>query len=268
MSNLTILPVYLAAAALLLFSHLDGGMSAKGRFNGTLGLALAVLGFTLHSFFNYEAVFHNGTANLNLPNSLSIIGWQVALFATVSGITPQLRGVAAMLLLIGALTILPSIGSNDVVSVDISGWKIQTHILLSIFSYSLLTIAAFLGLCLAYQDRQFKRARSTFSMQLLPPMDTTERTFFNTVAVGFSILSLAIFSGLIFVENFKAQHLTHKTLLSIISWFVFGVLIVGRVRFGWRRKAVYWTLAAMVILALGYFGSKFVLEVLLDRRWG
>ena len=154
------------------------------------------------------------------------------------------------------------------VAVDVSGWQIQSHILLSIFSYSLLSIAAVLGLCLAYQDRQFRLARAGASMRVLPPMETTERTFFNTVLAGFSLLSLAIFSGLIFVENLREQHLTHKTILSIGSWIAFGILIFGRVRFGWRRKAVYWTLAAVFMLGLAFFGSKFVLEVLLDKRWG
>jgi ABC-type uncharacterized transport system permease subunit len=41
------------------------------------------------------------------------------------------------------------------------------------------------------------------------------------------------------------------------------------VKSGWRgRKALRLTLAGFVILALAYFGSKFVLENLLARHWG
>ena len=40
-------------------------------------------------------------------------------------------------------------------------------------------------------------------------------------------------------------------------------------RFGWRgRAAVHWTLAGFAMLALAYFGSKFVLEDVLGRHWG
>jgi ABC-type uncharacterized transport system permease subunit len=61
-----------------------------------------------------------------------------------------------------------------------------------------------------------------------------------------------------------AQHLVHKTVLSVLSWLVFGCLLVGRWRYGWRgRIAARWTLAAMALLVLAFFGSKFVLELVL-----
>jgi len=47
---------------------------------------------------------------------------------------------------------------------------------------------------------------------------------------------------------------------------VFGALLAGRWRFGWRgRRAVIWILAGTGLLILAYLGSKFVLEVLLGR---
>jgi ABC-type uncharacterized transport system permease subunit len=50
---------------------------------------------------------------------------------------------------------------------------------------------------------------------------------------------------------------------------LFGVLLIGRMRFGWRgRPAVQWTLSGFGVLAIAYFGSKFVLEYLYGRHWG
>jgi ABC-type uncharacterized transport system permease subunit len=44
------------------------------------------------------------------------------------------------------------------------------------------------------------------------------------------------------------------------------VLLLGRVFLGWRGgRAVRLTLAAMVLLLLAFFGSKFVLELVLQR---
>jgi ABC-type uncharacterized transport system permease subunit len=64
----------------------------------------------------------------------------------------------------------------------------------------------------------------------------------------------------------KPLRFTHHIVLSIIAWAVFGMLLVGRRLYGWRgRTAVRWTLAGFTLLVLGYFGSKFVLEVLLGR---
>jgi ABC-type uncharacterized transport system permease subunit len=73
----------------------------------------------------------------------------------------------------------------------------------------------------------------------------------------------------VFVDNLFAQHLVHKTVLSIVAWIILGLLLWGHHRFGWRGKiAVRWTLSGGAMLTLGYFGSKFVLETLLGRQWG
>ena len=96
-----------------------------------------------------------------------------------------------------------------------------------------------------------------------------EQVLFMTIHAGVVLLTLSVFSGLLFVENVFAQHLVHKTVLSIVALFVLGVLLIGRWLMGWRgRKAIHWTLAGYGILVLAYFGSRVILEILLDRQWG
>jgi ABC-type uncharacterized transport system permease subunit len=86
------------------------------------------------------------------------------------------------------------------------------------------------------------------------------------IGVGFILLSLALVSGALFVQDLFAQHLVHKTVLSIVAWVVFAILLWGRQRFGWRgRTAIRWTLSGFFSLMLAYFGSKWVLEVVLGR---
>ena len=68
------------------------------------------------------------------------------------------------------------------------------------------------------------------------------------------------------MDDMFAQHLAHKTVLTLLSFTVWGILLWGRYRWGWRGKqALRWILAGFVVLILAYFGSKFVLEILLDR---
>ena len=91
-----------------------------------------------------------------------------------------------------------------------------------------------------------------------------ERLLFDSITAGFIGLSLALVTGFIFLENLFAQQLVHKTVLGIIAWVVFGILLGGRLMMGWRGKtAIRWTLSGFVTLMLAYFGSKFVLEFLL-----
>ena len=100
----------------------------------------------------------------------------------------------------------------------------------------------------------------------IPPLTAIESLLFQMIGAGFVLLSITLFSGLLFLKDIFAQHLVHKTVLSFIAWGVFGVLLWGRWRFGWRgRTAIRWTLSGFAFLALAYFGSKLVLELILQR---
>ena len=64
----------------------------------------------------------------------------------------------------------------------------------------------------------------------------------------------------------KAFQFDHKTVFALISWVLFGALLLGRRLWGWRGKlAQRWTLAGFAALMLAYVGSRFVVEVLLQR---
>mgnify|MGYP000035308430 FL=1 len=139
------------------------------------------------------------------------------------------------------------------------------HIFCSMIGYSLLSMAAIQAIVLLLLDRSLKQHRGTVFGHL-PPLQTMESLLFQFVALGWLTLTLAIGSGMIFIENMFEQHLAHKTVFSLISWLLFGVLLWGRRTRGWRGMvAIRWTLIAFVALALAYFGSKFVLGVVLHR---
>lgn len=88
-----------------------------------------------------------------------------------------------------------------------------------------------------------------------------ETLLFRFIGAGFVLLTLALATGFMYLEDIFAQHLVHKTVLSIASWAVFGALLLGRLFMGWRgRTAVRWTLSGFGVLLLAYFGSKIMLE--------
>jgi ABC-type uncharacterized transport system permease subunit len=102
----------------------------------------------------------------------------------------------------------------------------------------------------------------------LPPLLTLERFLFRLVGIGEALLTLTIVSGALFSEELfgKPFRFTHKVVFTLLAWLVFGALLVGRHRYGWRgRSALHWILAGAGLLFLAYVGSKFVLEVILGR---
>lgn len=145
-------------------------------------------------------------------------------------------------------------------------WEMNTHILTSIVAFSLLNIAALQAILLAIQDQQLKSHPPKRLIRSLPSLQTMESLLFQMMTAGVLFLTLSLITGFIFIDDLFAQHLAHKTILSITAWIIFSCLLLGRICYGWRGKtAIRWTLIGFGALLLAYFGSKLVLELILKR---
>lgn len=148
---------------------------------------------------------------------------------------------------------------------QIVGNAIQIHVFLSLLSYAVLSLAAAQAILISIQRHFLARHKPGGFMKALPPLDTTEKLLFTLLVAGFTLLSFSLASGFFYLEDMLAQHLVHKTAFSCLAWAIFGVLLFGRWRFGWRgKRVVNWALAGFGLLILAYFGSKLVLEFLLQ----
>ena len=248
---------------------LSGRFATQFPASRAIGVAAGIIGWALHGWVLYMVVLAMPGLALNTGSAMSFVGWMIAGMGLVFLIRPANQGLAVMLVGLGGLAIiLTGLGGPGYSNPGL-GWPLKAHILLSVAAYSLLSIAAALAVLLAIQDNRLRSHKPVGWLRRLPAMDTMEGMMFGAINIGFIGLTLAVFSGLIFVDNLFAQHLAHKTILSLLSWAVFGTIALGRWRFGWRgRTALRWVLGGFVILALAYFGSKIVLELLLDRHWG
>lgn len=145
---------------------------------------------------------------------------------------------------------------------------IAVHLISSVLAFGVLSIAGVYALFAAIIDHFLKHHHLNPLVRTLPALEVLESLLFKLITTGFSLLSVSLLSGLLFINDIFAQHLLHKTVLSIMAWLVFGLLLWGRWRHGWRGSlAVRMTLGGIVLLLLAYFGSKLVLEVILGRNW-
>ncbi|MGL4251641.1 MAG: cytochrome C assembly family protein [Aeromonas sp.] len=142
--------------------------------------------------------------------------------------------------------------------------QLLLHIGLALMAYSVLMIACLFALQLACLDKQLK-SRKLSQLPAMPPLMTVEKRLFQLISAGVVLLTLSIASGLFFLEDMFAQGKSHKTVLSILAWCIYVVLLWGHHTYGWRgRKVISLSLLGSLILTLAYFGSRFVKEVLLS----
>jgi ABC-type uncharacterized transport system permease subunit len=229
-------------------------------------LGLGALALPLHLFSLHAAIYIGGGLDLGLFNVVSLVGWLIATLAIAMSLYQPVISLALGAFPLAALGILLSLFGRDPYP-PLHGLSpgLQSHILLSILAYSVLTIAAAHAVLLAVQDHHLRRHRRPL-LTVLPPVVTMERLLFDLIAIGFLLLTGAIVTGFVAVENFFAQHLAHKAAFTLAAWTVFTVLLGGRHWLGWRgTTAIRFTLWGFALLLVGFYGSKAVLELILHR---
>ena len=236
---------------------------------GALAWVMTFGAIAAHTDAIVRLMYHLGPYSIGLLEAISMLAWTLAVVACFISAESRNRAIGAILLGLAALGASVTGIGHTFAEESAPGWELTAHILLSMAAAALLLAAAVTALVLVFLDRRLRMRRVAHLSTVLPPLDALEKVMFRLIGTGFVILTLALLTGFVFVTDLHAQHLEHKTILSCIAWVLFGVLLIGRVRYGWRgRPAVLWTLSGFGFLILSYFGSKFVLEYLLGRHWG
>jgi ABC-type uncharacterized transport system permease subunit len=205
--------------------------------------------------------------DLQFFSALSLVASACVLVLLLLMHWQRLQRLAAVVFPIAALAVVAAVAfDSGPASGSIGDWRIAAHALLALLAFATLSIAAVVAIQLGVQDHALRTHRLSRWFSGAPPLVQVEQLLFQLIGAGFLLLTLALVTGILFVQDLLAQHLAHKTVLSALAWLVFGVLLFGRLRFGWRgRRAVRLVLSGILLLVLGYFGSKFVLELVLQR---
>lgn len=252
--------LYLVAAGLLMRRVARG--QAPGRASWAAPASAAVLAHAVYHVLTWHEV---GGADMHFFSAVSLVALGMAILTVLVGLRGRMGALGVIVFPLAAVAVaiysqVPHVGNE---SLD---WRLQLHAWCALLAYATLAVAALLAVLLWAQERALRQREFHQWLRALPPLTAMESLLFRTIGVGFVLLSATLLTGILFVHDFFAQHLIHKTVLSILSWLVFGALLVGRWRYGWRgARAIAWTLTAMALLVLAFFGSKFVLELVLRR---
>lgn len=258
------IPCYLLATGLI-FRSIKQQSDFKKRT--LLPKAVWLLALLLHGTALGLVLFTATGLNLSFPNALSLVSWFIALLLFFSIWHHPLDSLALMVLPIVSLAIIAGLMTTTPANLLISGNQgLQWHVLSSLLGFSILALGATQALLLSYQDKKLRSHKFSGWVRHLPPLQYMEDFLFQLLTIGFLLLSISLATGWLFIDDIFAQHLVHKTVLSITAWVVFAVLLLGRFISGWRgQQAIRWTLWGFVFLVLAYFGSKLVLEIILQR---
>jgi len=207
-SILAIILYVLAAYKLgnrLLNNHETINQSSK-----TQAFVLGFIALVLHSIVLFESVKIQSGLNLGFYNALSLMGWGISFIVLLMALGKPLENLAIIFFPLTALCLgLEIIFPSSRILSDTAPMGLRIHVLLSIFAYSLLSIATLQAVILALQDRQISKKHPSSIMQL-PPMQVMETLLIQIIAIGFFMLSLSLATGLMFLHDIFAQHQANK----------------------------------------------------------
>jgi len=254
--------LYLAATGLHLF-NIFGQRHELSR--GVLGLGTAAM--LAHGVVAVTSVAGSGGLHLGFYKISALMFLAINLSCALMITRRPLQNLLVILFPLSALSVLVSEYAPDteVLTRDLPP-GLMLHIGCSILAYAVLTLAAAQAALVWAQDYQLHHRHTRGIVQILPPLQLMETMLFELLLIGVILLTASIVTGFLFVEDLFAQHLVHKTVLTIVAWVLFSVLLWGHKQLGWRSQtAVRLTLAGFAALMLAYFGSKMVLELILHR---
>lgn len=135
-------------------------------------------------------------------------------------------------------------------------------ILAGITSFAIGVTGLYAGL-LALQDRALRNHNSANWLRFLPALQKSEEQLFILIVLGFVLLSILLASSFYFFHSLMwvLPWLLQKTLLALMAWLVFALVLWGRWQFGWRGRIVTYCIASgVLLLVLAYIISQLALE--------
>ena len=234
----------------------------------SLAMMIILAGIIAHFFSVYFSLHSEAGMQLGVFKVSSLFMLVINMIVGLSSLKKPLHNLFLGLLPLSVLSILIGlIFSSPITAKEHISSGTVVHILLSILAYSLLTIASLQAILLAYQNKMLRTKHPSNVMGFLPPLQTMETLMFELVWGGMVFLTLSILVGFVIIEDFLGQKLRHKTTFTVISWLIYATLLGGRHFLGWRGiSAIRWVLGGFIALMLAYFGSKFVIEVILGGK--
>ena len=229
-------------------------------------LSLAGGALLLHGTVLANAMLTAPGQNMSILNVASLVGWLISFSMLLASfklpntiLLPVAFGFSALMVLLGAL-----FPDSHIMHYDIHPALI-IHITLALLAYACLIIAFLYAIQLSYINLRLKSKNASLLHSSLPPLMVVEAILFKLLLVGTVLLTFSLISGFMFLDNMFTKEQAHKTVLSLLAWLIYSVVLFGHAKFGWRGKAVInATIIGSLLLTLGYFGSRFVREVILS----
>ena len=176
-----------------------------------------------------------------LDRSLFFFSWFITLVFTVLQSRIKADIIGAFVAPLALIMTLPSVILPDgIIDHDPSlrnPW-IVTHIVLVFLGEALFTVAFIAGLWYLFQEQRIKSKHIGSFLKKLPSLTTLDKMNQVCLLAGFPLMTVGLALGLLSAKIIWGDQWDwgQKETWSLITWFLYAILIHGRLASGWRGR--------------------------------
>jgi len=261
--------VYLLSFLLYLVRMVRGRESWGGAASGA-----ARIGFLLHTLallLRWKNSYDLGIGHAPLANfyeSLIFFAWAILFLYLIIEWKTRSRSLGAFVIPIAFLflafaSISPGVSDRiqPLIPALQSNW-LTVHVLTCFLGYASFAMAFALGLVylLKGRERDGGRERRTF-IRLIPESGLVEELLYQSVVLGFVLLSLGIMTGSVWAHYAWGSYWSWdpKETWSLITWIVYAAMLHARSVRGWRGRRMAWmALVGFASVLFTYLGVNYL----------
>ncbi len=256
----------ITAIVLYFYATFRASQATKNDPQYVLGnkiIGVGALAIICHAITLHKTIVTEHGINLGVFAAASLVGWIVSLLGGLIATRKPIANLAIVVLPATAIIlILPIIFSSQNFVPNSIG--ITFHIGISLVAYSLFALAALQAVFLSFARIRLKNHAPVLGF--FPPLAVMEIMLFQITGVAFILLTVGLATGIMYIENISDQNLAHKIIFTAVAWITFATLLIGRHYRNWRGTSAINSIAiGFIMLAFGFFGTKIVLELILQR---
>ncbi len=136
---------------------------------------------------------------------------------------------------------------------------LKVHIISIYLSYAAFFAASAAAALFLIQNNAIKNKRSGIIFSRLPDLSLLDKLNYRSIGLGFPILTLSIFYGLLWSRNVHGIYWwghNSRIVSSIVLWLIYAVILHMRLSAGMRgRKVALLSILAFFVMIFSLFGA-------------
>ena len=238
----------------------------KKRIVSQVALFLAIFGFLTNTLSLIVRAIVSGFPPMsNLYESMVLFAWAIVLIFLLLEYKYKFRIIGAFIMPLASLSILYASFLDSAIRPllpALQSYWLVIHVMVCFLSYACFTCAFSLGVMFLLQERQVKSKHIGRLFERLPSLDVMDKINYNTVLIGFILLTIGIITGSVWAQQAWGSWWSWdpKETWSLITWFIYAAYLHARLNSGWQgKKTAVLSIIGFLAVLFTYLGVSFLL---------